>query len=82
MKTKFFIASAVALVTIACQKEQPTQFEVASPEGVNKISFSLESGAPSYSVTHGEKTVLNPSKLGFVFKNAFLDPEIRAEELI
>ncbi|WP_456867427.1 glycoside hydrolase family 97 protein [Galbibacter sp. BG1] len=70
MKTKFFIASAVALVTIACQKEQPTQFEVASPEGVNKISFSLESGAPSYSVTHGEKTVLNPSKLGFVFKNA------------
>ncbi|MEJ4087187.1 glycoside hydrolase family 97 protein [Galbibacter orientalis] len=70
MKTKFFIASAVALVTIACQKEQPTQFEVASPEGVNKISFSLENGAPSYSVTHGEKTVLNPSKLGFVFKNA------------
>ncbi|MEL4307735.1 glycoside hydrolase family 97 protein [Joostella sp. CR20] len=69
MKPKHLIASAVALISFACQKEQPTQYDVSSPEGVNKISFSLENGTPTYSVSHGTKTVLNPSKLGFVFKD-------------
>lgn len=42
--------------------------EVTSPDGKNVIRFSLENERPFYSVAHGEKQVIDPSALGFVFK--------------
>ncbi len=43
--------------------------EVISPDGRNRITFSLANGLPEYSVTRGDETILSPSPLGFVFKN-------------
>lgn len=42
---------------------------MASPDGKNKIQFEIKDGVPFYSVNHAETSVVNPSKLGFVFKD-------------
>jgi len=46
-----------------------TQIKISSPEKVNIIQFELVEGVPYYSVKHGEKAVVNQSKLGFIFKD-------------
>ncbi len=42
---------------------------IASPDGRNRITFSLANGMPEYAVTRGGESVISPSPLGFVFKN-------------
>ena len=42
---------------------------MASPDGKNSIQFEIIDGVPLYSVNHAETSVVNPSKLGFVFKD-------------
>lgn len=43
---------------------------VKSPDGKNIITFALDTaGTPTYSVTHNGKGVINPSLMGFDFKN-------------
>src|SRR5690606_15845715 len=66
----------VALITIiglgSCtqQKQQQEPLALSSPGKVNEIQFSLtQDGIPIYQVSHGETQVLNPSEMGFVFKN-------------
>src|SRR5690606_1241381 len=46
-----------------------TTHELASPNGENKITFSLNSNMPTYTVNHEEKEIITPSALGFVLKN-------------
>ncbi len=43
-------------------------YTVNSPDGQIQVAFSLdESGAPTYEVSYKEQTILEPSRLGFVF---------------
>ena len=57
-------------ISLSCTKqEKNVSYQVASPNVINKISFELLKGTPVYSVTHGDKIVLDTSNLGFVFKN-------------
>ncbi|WP_335964315.1 glycoside hydrolase family 97 protein [Galbibacter sp. PAP.153] len=70
IKLKYCITTICACALIACAKEQKP-IEVSSPGNVNKITFSLSNnGIPQYQVLHGETQVLNPSEMGFVFKDA------------
>ena len=49
-------------------KETASSFKVSSPDSINVITFKLENGIPTYTVSHGETNVLNTSSLGFVIK--------------
>ncbi|MFI1772380.1 glycoside hydrolase family 97 protein [Thalassobellus citreus] len=60
----------VVMLSISCAKqEKDAIYQVASPNSKNNIKFELQSGVPTYSVSHGDKNVLNTSDLGFIFKD-------------
>ncbi|MCX2678922.1 glycoside hydrolase family 97 protein [Galbibacter sp. EGI 63066] len=69
MRAKYFLLAMVAITTVACQQESASTYEISSPGGINTVSFSLKNGTPQYSVSHGETVVLNPSEMGFVFRD-------------
>src|SRR5690606_14673211 len=59
------------LICASCKPkpEQPITHELLSPDGMNKIVFNVnDEGQPSYTVSHGDTVVINPSALGFIFK--------------
>lgn len=68
-KLQFLTLAVIAILLLNCSVEKNKSVSVSSPAGTNKIQFELTDGVPLYSVMHSEKTVVNPSKLGFVFKN-------------
>ncbi len=68
-KLQFFFLAALTVLFVCCAVESNEKLSVSSPNGVNKIDFVLEKGVPKYSVNHAEKAVINPSKLGFIFKD-------------
>ncbi len=64
----FIVAMALIGLTSCQQKQEP--LVLSSPGAINEIQFSLSSqGVPTYQVSHGAIQVLNPSELGFVFKD-------------
>lgn len=64
----FIVAIALIGLTSCQQKQEP--LVLSSPGAINEIQFSLSSqGVPTYQVSHGAIQVLNPSELGFVFKD-------------
>ncbi|WP_281753007.1 glycoside hydrolase family 97 protein [Neptunitalea chrysea] len=69
MIKKALLCSSVLLSLLACTETKKTDYSVSSPESKNTIEFKLLDGMPSYAVKHGEKEVLTPSKMGFVFKD-------------
>lgn len=67
---KQIVIIIIAILSFSCsQKEKNILYEVSSPTAINNIKFELINGVPTYSVSHGEKSVLNSSSLGFVFKS-------------
>ena len=67
IKSVFFILLVIILMGCANLKNNSIVFN--SPNDVNRIQFDIKEGVPYYSVMHGEKAVVNSSKLGFIFKN-------------
>ena len=67
IKSVFFILLVIILTGCANLKNNSIVFN--SPNDVNRIQFDIKEGVPYYSVMHGEKAVVNSSKLGFIFKN-------------
>jgi alpha-glucosidase len=65
---QLFFLAALAILLVNCAPEKNKTADVASPDGKNKIQFEIKDGVPFYSVQHAETSVVNPSKLGFVFK--------------
>ncbi len=61
----FLIAFSVLLGRVVAQAAEP--ITIQSPQQVNTISFTLDDGTPVYSVKHGEKQVILPSRLGVKF---------------
>jgi len=46
------------------------ELSIASPNGKIKLQFSLNQvGSPTYAVSYNKVNIINPSKLGFTFKN-------------
>lgn len=62
---------AIAVIGfVSCTEQKQEPLVLSSPGAVNKIQFSLsEQGVATYQVSHGDTQVLNPSELGFVFKD-------------
>ncbi|UOB18737.1 glycoside hydrolase family 97 protein [Abyssalbus ytuae] len=69
MINRFPLVLMLVVTFFSCQKETQTRFSLVSPEGKNIIHFELKDSKPYYSVSHGEKEVLTPSRLGFVFQD-------------
>ncbi|MEX0720986.1 MAG: glycoside hydrolase family 97 protein [Balneolaceae bacterium] len=59
----FFLITSLALSI------QPSPLTIDSPGKVLKVSFVLEDGVPYYSIHRFGKEVIEPSRLGFEFKN-------------
>ena len=53
----------------SCIMEAKSSSELTSPDGVNKLSFKLIDGVPHYRVSHGERPVVNWSRLGFTLQS-------------
>lgn len=66
---KFIVPALLALLVAGCSETKQTTHELASPNGENKITFSLNGNMPTYTVNHEEKEIITPSALGFVLKN-------------
>ncbi|MDT0675263.1 glycoside hydrolase family 97 protein [Autumnicola musiva] len=67
---KKFIALPALLISLVACSQQSDSYEIASPDGRNRINFKLENNSPIYAVMNGEKEIISPSKMGFVFKNS------------
>ena len=66
---KNLVLSAVLLsITIGYSQKNKNAYELASPNGQNKIKFELVKNAPKYAVSHGKTEVITPSDLGFLLK--------------
>ncbi|MEM6396182.1 MAG: glycoside hydrolase family 97 protein [Bacteroidota bacterium] len=62
-----FLLFALACLFTACQRDKTLQ-EVSSPEGKNRIIFSLtEEGELKYLVVHNDEMIIDQSKMGFEF---------------
>ena len=68
MLKQFFIVLLLTLSISCTQQEKKNSYQVTSPDNKNKITFELNNGTATYRVAHGDKSVLNKSHLGFVFK--------------
>jgi alpha-glucosidase len=67
---KQLLIAVVLILSFSCtKKEEIISIQLTSPNVKNKIVFNLINGIPTYNVVHGDKTILNNSNLGFVFKN-------------
>ncbi len=68
MGKNIFCLLLLCLFFLQSASSQP--LETSSPNGILQVSFTLENGAPRYSVTRFGNEVIKPSRLGFTFKNA------------
>lgn len=68
LKRILFLPLLVAIICNA-QSKKTKSYELASPEGKNKVQFQLVDNAPKYAVSHGKTEVISPSDMGFVLKN-------------
>ncbi|QDV78821.1 glycoside hydrolase family 97 protein [Botrimarina mediterranea] len=70
MKSRSLLLLALlASASLAMAKESATaQLTVTSPDGKNAIEFSLEAGAPTYTVSRNGETLITPSQLGLELK--------------
>lgn len=66
--TKYLIVLASIFCFSCTQQKSQQTYKLTSPDTENEIVFSLKKGRPSYEVLRNGLAVLNPSKLGFVFK--------------
>ncbi|MGE5943255.1 MAG: glycoside hydrolase family 97 protein [Flavobacteriales bacterium] len=70
MIQKLVIPIFICAIISGCSKqEEKNEFEVVSPNGLNKIEFKLIKNEPKYAVYHGETEVLSLSDMGFLLKD-------------
>ena len=66
---KYIVLPCVLLsITFGYSQKIKNVYELASPNGKNKIKFELVKNAPKYAVSHGKTEVITPSDLGFLLK--------------
>ncbi|MFB3388656.1 glycoside hydrolase family 97 protein [Flavobacterium sp. LAR06] len=62
------IITILAFSAISAYSQNKNTYELASPNGQNKIKFELVKNAPKYAVSHGKTEVITPSDMGFLLK--------------
>jgi alpha-glucosidase len=62
--------SIVHVLLIACAASAQEPLRVESPDGRNVVAIEIRDGGLYYSVNRDGKAVLQPSRLGFEFRNA------------
>ncbi|QEE50867.1 glycoside hydrolase family 97 protein [Flavobacterium alkalisoli] len=72
---KLLVPALLALLIAGCSETKNTTHELASPNGDNKITFSLDGSVPTYTVNHESKEIITPSALGFILKNEDLSKD-------
>jgi alpha-glucosidase len=67
----FFQCFVLALFVAGCAvaKKKDPLVSATSPDGSIKVIFQLRNGTPSYKVLRNKATVINDSRLGFLFKD-------------
>ena len=61
----------ITLITFCfCQFAFPQSYKVSSPGKNIELSFSVDKGIPTYSLSYKNKEVIKSSKLGFLLKDA------------
>jgi alpha-glucosidase len=68
MVQKTIITILVFSAVSAFSQSKNKIYELASPNGQNKIKFELVKNAPKYAVSHGKTEVITPSDMGFLLK--------------
>ena len=68
MIQKTIITILVFFTISAFSQSKNKTYELASPNGQNKIKFELVKNAPKYAVSHGKTEVITPSDMGFLLK--------------
>lgn len=68
MKNYLILPALILSVSIGYSQKNKNAYELASPNGQNKIKFELVKNAPKYAVSHGKTEVITPSDLGFLLK--------------
>jgi len=66
----------LALLAASCGVRSEGGVELSSPDGQLTMHFALDrKGIPTYELRHGETPAVLPSKLGFIFRGAKINPE-------
>jgi alpha-glucosidase len=68
MKNYLILPAVLFSIAIGYSQKIKSVYELASPNGKNKIKFELVKNAPKYAVSHGKTEVISPSEMGFVLK--------------
>jgi alpha-glucosidase len=69
MKNYLILSALILSISIGYSQKSKNAYELASPNGQNKIKFELVKNAPKYAVSHGKTEVITPSDMGFLLKN-------------
>lgn len=81
MKKNIIISAVLLSFTVGYSQKNKNSYELASPNGANKIKFELVNNAPKYAVSHGNSEVITASDMGFLLKdneNLSTDFEIKS----
>ncbi len=69
-RTGSFQLAVVAMTCVAVPAAAQDQLRLASPDGRNEVAVSIRDGRTLYSLRRDGRTVVQPSRLGFEFRNA------------
>jgi len=64
------LARLISLFIFLCTFVVAESLEVNSPNGVLKVTFTLDNGEPRYAVTRFDREVVRTSRMGFVLRDA------------
>lgn len=64
------LARLISLIIFLCTFVAAESLEVNSPNGVLKVTFTLDDGEPRYAVTRFDREVVRTSRMGFVLRDA------------
>jgi alpha-glucosidase len=68
MKNYLFLPAVLFSIVVGYSQKNKNVYELASPNGQNKIKFELVKNAPKYAVSHGKTEVITASDMGFLLK--------------
>lgn len=61
-----FLYFFILILGFSCANQK--ELSIESPDGVNKLVFSIHQGIPFYALQRNNSLIINPSKLGFILK--------------
>lgn len=70
MTLKKIIIPFLLVATLASYSQnKKDNYELASPNGINKVNFNLANSVPTYEIKHSKTDIITASPMGFILKN-------------